>query len=192
MAAAHPARGVYRGPVLDPATQVVVVDVVRAGIVPAQVCFEQLIALLSEKSVRLDHMNMARRASAEGRVTGVDLFGSKIGGRVDGAWMVLPDPMGATGATATRLLRHYLTEWGRPAKVIALPMIATPEFLRCVLEEFEDLVVYTARIDRGLSDPDVLASIPGTYWDRERGLDDKSYIVPGAGGMGEVINNAWC
>jgi uracil phosphoribosyltransferase len=61
-----------------------------------------------------------------------------------------------------------------------------------VLEEFDNLVVYTARLDRGLSDPDVLASEPGTHWDRERGLDEKSYIVPGAGGMGEVINNSWC
>ena len=26
----------------------------------------------------------------------------------------------------------------------------------------------------------------------KKGLDGKSYIVPGAGGMGEVINNSWC
>jgi hypothetical protein len=43
-----------------------------------------------------------------------------------------------------------------------------------------------------MSDPEVLATMPGTYWDREKGLDEKSYIVPGAGGMGEVINNSWC
>jgi uracil phosphoribosyltransferase len=28
-------------------------------------------------------------------------------------------------------------------------------------------------------------------WDEERGLDDHHYIVPGAGGVGEVLNNAW-
>jgi hypothetical protein len=37
-----------------------------------------------------------------------------------------------------------------------------------------------------------LARIPGEAWSKERGLDGKSYIVPGAGGMGEVINNSWC
>ncbi|MEI8254618.1 MAG: hypothetical protein WCJ30_03005, partial [Deltaproteobacteria bacterium] len=39
--------------------------------------------------------------------------------------------------------------------------------------------------------PDVLATVPGTHPDRERGLDDRQYIVPGAGGLGELLNNAW-
>jgi uracil phosphoribosyltransferase len=72
-----------------------------------------------------------------------------------------------------------------------MPMIATPEYLRAVLAATPDLVVYTARVDRGLSPPDVLATVPGTHWDRERGLNAHGYIVPGAGGMGEVLNNAW-
>ncbi len=192
MAAAHAAQGIYRGPVFDPAAQVVVVDIIRAGIVPSQVCFELLTAVLSEKNVRLDHLNMARQSDAQGHVTGVDLSGSKIGGSIEGAYLILPDPMGATGRTTIRALHHYLEKYGKPRKIIALPMIATPEYLRAVLEEFPDIVVYTARLDRGMSDQDVLATVPGTLWDRERGLDEKSYIVPGAGGMGEVINNSWC
>ena len=32
----------------------------------------------------------------------------------------------------------------------------------------------------------------GTHWERERGLNEQGYIVPGAGGMGEVLNNSWC
>jgi uracil phosphoribosyltransferase len=192
MAQSHPARGVYRGPVFDAALQVVVVDIIRAGIVPSQVCFELLTAVLSETCVRLDHLNMARQSDEHGHVTGVDLSGSKIGGRVDGSYLLLPDPMGATGRTTIRALQHYLASYGRPKKIIALPMIVTPEYLRAVLEEFPDIVVYTARLDRGMSDPEVLETLPGTYWDREKGLDEKSYIVPGAGGMGEVINNSWC
>ena len=54
------------------------------------------------------------------------------------------------------------------------------------------MVVYAFRLDRGLSAPDVLASVPGTRWDEERGLDDHHYIIPGGGGMGEVLNNAFC
>jgi uracil phosphoribosyltransferase len=91
-----------------------------------------------------------------------------------------------------RALRHYFEHHGRPARVVALPMIATPEYLRAVLDAFPDLVVYTARVDRGLSDADTLARAPGEAWSKERGLDAKSYIVPGAGGMGEVVNNSWC
>lgn len=192
MGAAHPERGTYRGHVFEPTSQVVVVDIIRAGIVPSQVCFELLTAVLSETSVRLDHLTMARRSDAEGHVTGVDLSGSKIGGRIDDATLILPDPMGATGITTVHALRHYLESYGRPRKIIALPMIATPEYLRAVLEEFPDLVVYTARLDRGMSDAEVLETLPGALWDREKGLDAKSYIVPGAGGMGEVINNSWC
>jgi uracil phosphoribosyltransferase len=192
MAAAHDHRGNYKGPMFDPDTKIVVVDIIRAGIVPSQVCFELLTAVLSEKCVRLDHLTMARQSDEHGHVIGVDLSGSKIGGRIDGAVMILPDPMGATGKTTIRALRHYLKSFGKPKKIVALPMIATPEYLRAVLEEFEDLVIYTARLDRGMSETEVLATIPGTYWDREKGLDEKSYIVPGAGGMGEVINNSWC
>ena len=192
MAEQHEDRGIYRGPVFDPNIHVVVVDIIRAGIVPSQVCFELLIAMLSEQRVRLDHLTMARQSDARGHVTGVDLSGSKIGGSVEGSYMLLPDPMGATGKTTVRALKHYRARFGKPRKIVALPMIVTPEYLRAVLEEFDNLVVYTARLDRGMSDPDVLASVPGTHWDREKGLDEKSYIVPGAGGMGEVINNSWC
>ena len=192
MAAAHGDAGVWKGEVFDPATQVVVVDIVRAGIVPSQVCFELLTALLPERNVRLDHLNMSRVADSVGQMVGVDLSGSKIGGSVEGATMILPDPMGATGSTTVRALQHYIAHHGRPARVVALPMIATPEYLRTVLDAVPELVVYTARVDRGLSAPDVLARVPGEAWAREKGLDAKSYIVPGAGGMGEVINNSWC
>ena len=192
MAQTHADRGHYRGSVFDPKVKIVVVDVIRAGIVPSQVCFELLTSVLSEHCVRLDHVTMARQADASGHVIGVDLSGSKIGGTVDGAILILPDPMGATGKTTVRAIQHYQKNFGKPQKIVALPMIVTPEYLRTVLEEFEDLVIYTARLDRGMSDNDVLATVPGTHWDREKGLDEKSYIVPGAGGMGEVINNSWC
>ena len=192
MAPTHPQEGVYRGPVFDPTVQVVVCDVIRAGLIPAQVCFERLLSVLPDERVRLDHLNMSRVCDDEGRVTGVDLAGSKVGGSVEGAVLLIPDPMGATGSTIVRAVEHYIAHHGTPERIITLPMIATPEFLTTVLERFENLVVYTARLDRGLSPPDVLAMAPGVEWERERGLNEQSYIVPGAGGMGEVLNNAWC
>ena len=192
MADAHPKEGVYRGPVLDPATQVVIVDIVRAGIVPSQTCFEMLCSVLPSENVRLDHLSMQRVADEEGHVVGVDLTGSKIGGQVEGSILLLPDPMGATGSTTVRAIDHYIETYGRPARVIAMPMIATPEYLRAVMDHMDDTVVYTARLDRGLSPDDVLQTPPGTHWDREQGLNENGYIVPGAGGMGEVLNNSWC
>lgn len=192
MAAQHPEAGRLRADLVDPEQRVVVCDVVRGGIIPSQVCFERLLAVLPDEALRLDHLNMARVSDERGRVTGVDLSGSKIGGTVEGATLLVPDPMGATGSTLLRAVRHYREHHGRPARVLAMPMIVTPEFLRAVLDEVEDVVIYAGRLDRGLSSAEVLATPPGTHWDQERGLDEHSYIVPGAGGVGEVLNNSWC
>ena len=188
----HPVEGVYRGPIVDPATHAIILDVVRGGIVPSQTVFEMLTSVLPAKNVRLDHLSMQRLADEQGHVIGVDLTGSKIGGSVEGAILLLPDPMGATGSTTVRAIGHYLEHYGKPKLIVAMPMIATPEYLQCVLARLDNVVVYTARLDRGLSPPEVLATPPGTHWDRERGLNEQGYIVPGAGGMGEVLNNSWC
>ncbi len=69
-------------------------------------------------------------------------------------------------------------------------MIATPDDLRAVTGAFDDLAVYTARIDRGL--PASLAAFQSERWDEQRGLNDKLSIVPGAGEVGEALDNAWC
>ena len=192
MAEAHGDAGHWEGQVVDPSTQVVVLDVVRGGMVPSQVCFEMLTHVLPLENLRLDHVHMSRTTGADGHVDGVDLSGSKIGGSTEGAVLVVPDPMGATGSTLVRALDHLTENFGRPSRVIALPMIATPEFLARVLPLHPELFVVAGRVDRGLSSKEVLATPPGTHWDRERGLDDHDYIVPGAGGLGEVINNSWC
>jgi uracil phosphoribosyltransferase len=187
----HPREGVWRGEIIDPAQQLVFVDVIRAGLVPAQLCYELCSSLLPDENLRVDHLNMSRVTDDEGRVIGVDLSGSKIGGSVEGRVLILPDPMGATGSTTIKAVNHYVESHGRPSKIIAMPMIATPEYLRAVLA-IEGLVVYTPRLDRGLSSDEVLAAAPGVFWDLEKGLDELSYIVPGAGGIGEVLNNSWC
>ncbi|MEO0651220.1 MAG: uracil phosphoribosyltransferase [Planctomycetota bacterium] len=191
MVASQPEAGVVRGRGLDPSTEVVLVDVIRGGIVPAQLCFELLEPLLPDR-VRIDHLNLARATDADGRVTGADLSGSKVGGSVEGATLVLPDPMGATGSTLLRAVEHYLEHWGRPARIVTLTLIATPEFLRAAMDGSDLLEVYTARLDRGLSPTEVLDCVPGERWAEERGLDDNAYIVPGAGGVGEILNNSWC
>jgi len=192
MAEHHAVAGVWRGEAVDPGHEVVVCDIIRGGMVPSQICFELLSSLLPERNVRLDHLTMARVSNEDGHITGVDLSGSKIGGPLSGRTLLVPDPMGATGSTAIRALDHYREHHGEPARVIAMPMICTPEYLRRVLDACPSLAVYTARLDRGLSSAEILQSVPGEFWDQERGLDDTSYIVPGAGGVGELINNSWC
>ncbi|MEM6673853.1 MAG: uracil phosphoribosyltransferase, partial [Planctomycetota bacterium] len=168
-----------------------VIDVIRGGILPAQTCFELLGLVQPIETLRLDHLNMQRVAGPDGHVERVDLTGSKVGGSIEGATVVLPDPMGATGSTVREAIAHLTEHYGRPARLILIPMICTPEFLRSTLELDLDVVIYTARIDRGASSAEVLAAVPGERWDEESGLDESDYIVPGAGGMGEVLNNSW-
>lgn len=192
MAAAHRERAVWRGEGIDPAARVVVVDVMRGGILPAQVCFELLNLVLPSESVRLDHLGVARRCDDDGRILGAEVGARKVGGSTEGTIVVLPDPMGATGSTARAVLDHLTEHHGRPARVVCLPLIATPEYLRATLDRDERVVVHAYRIDRGMSSPEILGTVPGSEWERERGIDDQGYIVPGAGGLGEVLNNSWC
>ena len=136
---------------------------------------------MNPKTVRQDHISIAR---------GVGISGHKIGGRVDDAIVLFPDPMGATGGTLVEALDLY-KQHGNPRKVISLHCIVTPEYIRAVHAKHPDLIVYAIRFDRGLSSEKVLASVPGTFWNEEKGLNDQNYIVPGGGGFGEIMNNAY-
>ncbi len=183
--------GTWRGTALDSSAGIVVIDVIRGGMIPSQVIFELLTLVLPIDGLRLDHLNMERVAGADGHVERVDLSGSKVGGSIEGATLILPDPMGATGATMVRALEHLMEKHGQPAKILMLPLIATPEFLKTVLE-FDDRVhVVAGRLDRGMSSAEVLKTPLGARWSEESGLDDDDYIVPGAGGVGELLNNSY-
>ena len=41
-----------------------------------------------------------------------------------------------------------------------------------------------------MSTPEIQVTMPDTHPNQEFGLHDHSYIVPGAGSLGEVLNNA--
>lgn len=185
-------RGFYSGELILGSTPAVVVALARAGLLPSQVTYDFLNQVLDPAGVRQDHLALGRTIDTEGKVTGAGLYASKIGGPVEGAVMLIPDPMGATGSTVSRVLRHYRAEvQGAPHRVVAVHLIVTPEYLRHVTHHHPEVQVWALRLDRGLSDPDVLATVPGTHWERERGLTSHDYIVPGGGGLGEVINNSF-
>ena len=185
-------RGVWRGDAIDLATPAVVVAVARAGLLPSQNTFDFLNQVLRPEGVRQDHLALARTVDAKGGVTGAGLYASKIGGPIDNAVLLIPDPMGATGSTVSKVIEQYSPElYGRASKIIAVHLIITPEYLRHVRSVHPDVIVYALRLDRGLSAPDVLATVPGERWDEERGLTDHHYIVPGGGGLGEIINNSF-
>jgi uracil phosphoribosyltransferase len=190
MAQYHPREGIFRGQVLDSETRVVTVNLARAGTLPSAVCYHSLNYLLNPDLIRQDHVSIARQTGALNQVTGSQVSGHKIGGSVQDAIVLIPDPMAATGSTIVETLRLY-SQYGKPARVLALHCIVTPEYLKRVATECPELEVFAVRVDRGLSPAPVLQAEPGLHWDQERGLNDQQYIVPGGGGFGEILNNAY-
>jgi len=186
--------GVYVGNVVEPATRAVVVDVARAGILPSMVVFDALNHVLEPEGVRQDHVVMSRTTDTEtGAVTGVTMSMSKIAGDAAGAMLIVPDPMGATGGSICAAVDLYKKQGMLPPnKVLLLNLIVTPQYLKKVQATHPEAKVYAIRIDRGMSPPDVLKEKAGVRWDDEDGLNDVQYIVPGGGGFGELMNNAYC
>lgn len=168
------------------------INLARAGTYPSHICYNFLHFCLPAQNIRQDHIFAARVTNNSEKVTGAEFGGMKIGGDVAKAHVILPDPMGATGNTMVTAIDHYKSHIAGPAKkYIALNLIITPEYLKNLLKAHPDVVIYALRLDRGLSPQAVLDSTPGQFWDQERGLNEKQYIVPGGGGFGEIMNNSF-
>lgn len=192
MKSSHPEAS-YEGQIVDPETFCVSVDLARAGTYPSHVCYHKLNYLMNPERVRQDHFYVARVCDENGQVTGVNVAGSKIGGDIDKAIVLFPDPMGATGGTLVHAYKHFRNEvGGLPLMMVAMHLIVTPEYLKKVTTECPDLHIFALRLDRGLSSEKVLSAEPGKLWNEEKGLNNHQYIVPGAGGLGEILNNSYC
>jgi uracil phosphoribosyltransferase len=185
-------QAIFEGEVIDRDVRAVSVNIARAGTLPSQVTYDLLNEVLEPSLVRQDHIVMSRMLADDEHVVGAGIGGMKIGGDVDGAFLLFPDPMGATGSSLATAIDMYKKEIpGTPRRIVNLHLVVTPEYLKAMTTRHPDVIVYALRLDRGLSPPDVLATVPGTRWDDERGLDDHQYIVPGGGGFGEIMNNAY-
>lgn len=183
----------YEGEIIDPEIPVVTVDLARAGTLPSHFCYHKLNYLMNPEKVRQDHFYVARECDKDGKVTGVNVSGSKIGGTVEKSIVLFPDPMGATGGTIMEVYNHYKNGvGGTPLLMAAMHLIVTPEYLAKVTKACPDLHIFALRLDRGLSPKNVLAEEPGKNWSQEKGLNNNQYIVPGAGGLGEILNNSYC
>lgn len=185
-------KGVVEGKFVNPETPVVTVDLARAGILPSHYLYEFLNHLMKPEKVRQDHFFMNRRTDASGQVVGVDVSGSKIGGGQEGAVVLFPDPMAATGGSIAYAINHYKDKVrGKAHRYVTMHLIVTPEYIKRMTKEHPDVEIYALRLDRAFSSQKALSSLPGTYPDEESGLNEMQYIVPGAGGIGELLNNSY-
>jgi uracil phosphoribosyltransferase len=192
MASQHPTAAQVEAEVIAHNTRAIVVNLARAGTWPSHICYHFLNEILNPDLVRQDHIFAARKSNSLHQVTNTELGAHKIGGDKEAAWILFPDPMGATGHTITAAVEHYLNHiTGQATRWIALHLIVTPEYLRRIARLPVPVEILALRVDRGLSPQHVLTSTPGEFWDLEKGLNDRDYIVPGAGGLGELLNNSY-
>jgi uracil phosphoribosyltransferase len=186
-------KGFWSGTIIEPETKAVIVDIARAGTLPSETCFKILNQTLNPDLVRQDHIYMARKTNEQGQVVGVDWSGSKIGGDKQDSVVIIPDPMGATGGSVSSAISYYKNEVaGEALKFVTMHLIVTPNYIAKLKQDHPDVIVYAIRLDRGTSSTKALESIPGTYPEEEDGLNETQYIVPGAGGLGELMNNSYC
>ncbi len=185
-------RGIVRGIGIKKDTKTVIVSILRAGSIPSQLFFDILCWLINPEYIRQDFISSARIVNRKGKVTGASINTVKVGGDLSDAYVLIPDPMGATASTLVKVIDEYMKNTRKPPKkIITAHLIITPEFIRNLHSRYPDVIIYSLRLDRGLSSEEVLKSIPGTFKEKERGLNDNQYIVPGAGGVGEIINNSF-
>ena len=185
-------EGNYKTEICDRSISAVCVDLARAGMIPSQLFYEELHNFLPFQQIRQDHVYAARKTNDKNEVIGIDISGSKIGGGIDNAFVFIPDPMGATGSTIAETIKIYKEKVeGKPICFITAHLIITPEYVKKIKSTHPDVKIFALRLDRGLSTKKALESKPGEFWDEEKGLNPHSYIVPGAGGVGEILNNSF-
>lgn len=185
-------QAILKSDIISPKNKIVCVDLARAGMVPSQLLFDYLNLFVDFQNIRQDHIYVQRVTGEHNQVTGVDFNGSKIGGDIDQAYVILPDPMGATCGTISQAIDHYKKNIkGNAIKFISVHLIITPEFIKKLKSTHPDVIIYAGRIDRALSEQEILKLKPGQDIENEFGLNEIQYIVPGAGGVGEIINNSF-
>ena len=86
---------------------------------------------------------------------------------LDGRAVILADPMLATGNSAAHAVRVLVKANADPKQIRLLAVVAAPEGVRRVAEEFPDVRIFAAVLDRG--------------------LDENAYIRPGLGDAGDRL-----
>lgn len=152
-------RGTVRTPLEDapthtPAVPVVAVPVLRAGLglLPGvhRVIPDAQVGMIG---LERDHESLAARR-----------YYFKVP-PLDGAWVLVLEPMLATGGSASDAVRALDTAGA--ARVIVVSVVATEEGVQRVLDTDPRTTVVTAAVDPG--------------------LDERGYIVPGLGDFGDRL-----
>jgi uracil phosphoribosyltransferase len=90
---------------------------------------------------------------------------SKLPAKLGAAFVMMIDPMLATGGSAVAALDLLRHAGARSIRIICI--VAAPEGIALVERHYPDIVIYTPAVDRG--------------------LNEHKYIVPGLGDFGDRL-----
>ncbi|TGZ84535.1 PRTase-like protein [Ascodesmis nigricans] len=93
------------------------------------------------------------------------LFYDKLPADISQRFVLLLDPMFATGGSATMAVQVLISRGVPEERILFLNLIASPQGIKEFAEKFPKLRVVTAFVDQG--------------------LDEKNYIIPGLGDFGD-------
>jgi uracil phosphoribosyltransferase len=137
------------------AGDIVVVPVLRAGL-------GMLDAVLTlVPGARVGHLGLERD-----EITAVaSRYYSRLPGPIDGSYVLLVDPMLATGGSAAAALDVLHAAGARNVRLVCI--VAAPEGVALVQERHPEVTIYTPAVDAG--------------------LNARKYIVPGLGDFGDRL-----
>ena len=93
MTAVHPEQRV-KGEGISRNQKAVTVNLARAGTFPSHICYQFLHHVLPAQNIRQDHIFASRLTGDKDQVTGTHMGGAKIGGKVNGHFVIFSRPHG--------------------------------------------------------------------------------------------------
>jgi len=136
-------------------SDIVVVPVLRAGLGMLDAVLELV------PNARVGHIGLQRD-----ELTAVaSQYYSKLPGSLHSSFVLMIDPMLATGGSAVAAIQLLRAAGARQIRIVCI--VAAPEGIRTVEQHYPDVVIYTPVVDRC--------------------LNDHKYIVPGLGDFGDRL-----
>jgi uracil phosphoribosyltransferase len=143
---------------LDP-SKIVATSIIRSGDALLEVVREV------EPSIRVGKILIQRDEEHPDKIA--RLFYSKMPPGVENMYILLCDPMLATGGSALLAIK-CLIENHRvdPSKIIFANMICAPEGLKAMADSYPQVKIVTVAVDEGLNDAKFIVPGLGDYGDR--------------------------
>ncbi|KAJ1736049.1 Uracil phosphoribosyltransferase, synthesizes UMP from uracil [Coemansia biformis] len=100
------------------------------------------------------------------------LYYSKLPRDISDRWVLLLDPMLATGGSASKCVEVLLEAGVREERILFINLICAPEGALAMLNKFSKMQIVTAEIDEGIDDRKFILPGLGDFGDRYFGTED--------------------